>query len=124
MELIENRVKMDEPDDNLFKQTLLEVLQPAPEELVQTLMQQMHVMKQKCIGDTQAVDECLPVLEDDPRLMDVLVICYILNGGILLKHDMTTRNNSKESDQHDVLLDESFLLELSNWDIEEAKPTP
>lgn len=72
--------------DNLYDSTLAEVEQEAPAELVKTLKEQMLKIKQKFVHTAKAVDDCLPALENKPSVMKVLLVCYILNGGVLLKH--------------------------------------
>lgn len=95
------------PNNNLFEHTLNEVKNDAPEALVNTLKIQMNKIKEKYPHNVQAVDHCMPVLENNPKLMDVLVICYILNGGVLLKHTL----DDEASDEEEVTLD-AFLAEL------------
>lgn len=98
--------------DNLYNQTMQAVQMPAPEALVNTLKLQMNRIKEKVLHNNLAVDHCLPVLEQNPTLMDVLVVCYILNGGVLLRHML---EEEAEDDKDDELsLDEAFLAEL-DW---------
>jgi len=89
--------------DNLYLSTLAESEQEAPDDLVKTLKEQMLKMKSKFVHTAKAVDDCLPALENKPCLMQVLLVCYILNGGVLLKH---VADDAEE--------DLSFLSEL-NW---------
>ncbi len=94
------------PNDNLFEHTLKEVQNDAPEALVNTLKEQMNKIKDKYLHTSQAVDHCLPVLDSKPKLLDVLVVCYILNGGVLLKHTL------EEEEDDEIPLDDAFLAEL------------
>ena len=92
--------------DNLFQHTLSEMHHAAPVALVDTLKTQMEKIKEKYPHNVTAVEHCMPILEKDPKLLDVLVICYILNGGVLLKHML--------EDTTDFDLDEAFLNDL-DW---------
>ncbi len=89
---------------NIFRDTLQEITKEAPEELVDTLRSQMTKMRDKFIHTKHAVDQCLPILDKKPTVHDILVICYILNGGLLLKHDT-------ESEDYD---EDAFLKTLEN----------
>lgn len=91
-----------EKESNIFLHTQKEILKEAPLALVESLKVQMEKIKEKFPLTVKTVDEVLPVMEGNLTVLDVLVISYILNGGILLKHVVSD----------DVDLDDSFLKEF------------
>jgi enoyl reductase-like protein len=83
---------------NIFEDTKRDITKEAPMELVNTLKNQMEKIKIKFVHTAQAVDQCLPVLNQRPSIHDILIICYILNGGLLLKHDTDTNDDTDDED--------------------------
>lgn len=92
------------PKENMFQDTYQEIYKNAPVDLVNALKKQMTKIKESNPHDTKHVSDCLRVLDQNPQLLDVLVICYILNGGVLLKHVGETED--------ELDLDDKFLTEL------------
>lgn len=75
--------------NNIYYRTLKDLDNKASPELVLTLTQYMQTMKENAPPGSHthaAVQDCTPVLQDAPSTLDVVLICYILNGGVLLKH--------------------------------------
>lgn len=104
-------IEMEE--GNLFSHTLAEVQKPAPEELVATLVDQMNKMKVKFVHTAKAVGDCLPVLQEKPTVLDVLVVSYILNGSILLKHVVDVEEEEPLGEDDDVSIDIEKMI--SEW---------
>jgi hypothetical protein len=94
--------------NNIYEIAIEEVSKEAPEELINTLKTYMNKIKDGNPHNTQTVLHCLPILNDTPKLLDLLVICYILNGGLLLKHEL----DAQEDD-----LDDNFLNELEKFEL-------
>ena len=74
--------------DNIYYRTLKELENKASPGLVNTLAQYMQDMRKNAEPGSHihtAVEDCTPVLSESPSTLDVVLICYILNGGIVLK---------------------------------------
>lgn len=65
---------------NIFDQTTEKLQLEAPEELIQGVRE--HILKLEGNSD---MEHCLTLLEKRPTVLDVLIVSYILNGGVLLK---------------------------------------
>jgi len=89
-------------ENNLFHKTLMDVHKQASPELLDSLKAQINKIRTQY--PVSHVNQCMTALEKSPRILDVLVVCYMLNGGIFLKHE----------EEEDIELDESFLSSL-DW---------
>jgi hypothetical protein len=115
--------------DDLFFSTLEQLHGQAPVELLNTLRAQLNVIKQTNPNSAQTAEACLHGLKSDrSTLLHVLTAAYLINGGVMLKHQVTadelTETGSRELDYGFADLEEEldkFSLSMSGEDI---KPHP
>jgi hypothetical protein len=111
--------------DDLFFTTLEQLHGQAPLELLNTLRAQLQLIKQTNPNSAQTAEACLRgLVSDRSTLLHVLTAAYLINGGVMLKHqlsadaaeeDFTTDRRDLDSELGD-LEDEldKFSLSFSN----------
>ena len=91
-------------NDDLFISTLHELHNEVPKELLQSLLEHLHNVRQSNPNSAQTAEACLAGLTSDAStLLQVLTAAYLINGGILLKH---TYNEKEEQELGLIELEE------------------
>ena len=89
---------------NIIDITYEELHKKADESLVQTFTEKLLLLKENNQDTCKIVDDVLPFLQGEPKMIDILVIGYLVNNGILLRAD------EKEEE-----IDPSFLQEMEEF---------
>jgi hypothetical protein len=118
--------------DDLFFTTLEQLHGPAPLELLNTLRAQLTVIKQTNPNSAQTAEACLHgLVSDRSTLLHVLTAAYLINGGVMLKHqlspeeDVTTETGRRDLDSDFGDLEDELdklSLSFSNDTASSAKP--
>jgi hypothetical protein len=75
--------------NDLFFTTLEQLHLPAPAELLKTLRAQLQVIQQTNPNSAQTAEACLDgLVSDRSTLLHVLTAAYLINGGVMLKHQL------------------------------------
>ncbi len=90
---------MQSPSKNdLFAITLRQLHQEAPVELLQSLRSTLESIKRKNPNNAQTAQSCLDGLAmDNCSLMHVLTAAYLINGGVMLKHQAEEQETEKKT---------------------------
>jgi hypothetical protein len=91
--------------NDLFFTTLEQLHGPAPTDLLNTLRAQLHLIKKTNPNSAQTAEACLDgLVSDRSTLLHVLTAAYLINGGVMLKHQLTSEENedSQNSPQKDL----------------------
>ena len=104
-----------ETHNDLFQSTFNELHQEAPAELLRSLRERLEHIRATNPQSTQTADACLRGLRpDNSTLLHVLTAAYLINGGVMLKH------NAIDSEQEEETLEsESREKDFDFKDLEE-----
>jgi hypothetical protein len=92
--------------NDLFAITLRQLHQEAPVELLQSLRSTLDSIKRKNPNNAQTAQSCLDGLAmENCSLMHVLTAAYLINGGVMLKHQAEEQEIEKKTTSN---LDEDF----------------
>ena len=99
--------------EDLFFTTLEQLHGPAPLELLNTLRAQLKTIKQTNPNSAQTAEACLHgLVSDRSTLLHVLTAAYLINGGVMLKHqltdEVTTETGRRDLDSDFGDLEEEF----------------
>jgi len=72
--------------DDVFKDAMKEIFRDAPPELVTGFKEKMRFIQSQYKHNTTTVQSCLEGMDDPPKLVELLVAAYVVNGGLLFKH--------------------------------------
>ena len=100
--------------NDLFFTTLEQLHLPAPAELLKTLRAQLQVIQQTNPNSAQTAEACLEgLVSDRSTLLHVLTAAYLINGGVMLKHQVSSEEESAEPLDFNALEEElrSFSIE-------------
>ena len=101
--------------NDLFFTTLEQLHLPAPTELIGTLRKQLQSIQRTNPNSAQTADACLKgLVSDRSTLLHVLTAAYLINGGVMLKHQ-ATETDSTDS-KTDLDLDFDLEEELDKFD--------
>jgi hypothetical protein len=104
---------MQKDQSDILEDTLKDLQKDAPVELVSKLTETLKKTQLTHPHLASKVTACLPRLVDGPtKLIDVLAIVYIMNGGVLLKYTFDDHESENES-ENDVTykkVDDDFDL--------------
>jgi hypothetical protein len=70
---------------DLWDITMLELQGKASASIVEHVRSHLENMRKRKLGDSAVVDCCLLRLHKDMTMMDLLVLCYMTNEGIVLQ---------------------------------------
>lgn len=124
--------------NDLFFTTLEQLHGPAPIVLLNTLRAQLHVIKKTNPNSAQTAEACLDgLVSDRSTLLHVLTAAYLINGGVMLKHQLNPEENNNEdghslNDKKDLDSEfndleeelDKFSLSLQPKPHPEAQPQP
>jgi hypothetical protein len=83
--------------DDLFFSTLEQLHGQAPVELLNTLRAQLSLIKQTNPNCAQTAEACLYGLKSDrSTLLHVLTAAYLINGGVMLKHQVNADSDPED----------------------------
>ena len=75
--------------NDLFFTTLEQLHLPAPTELLNTLRAQLQAIQRTNPNSAQTAEACLSgLVSDRSTLLHVLTAAYLINGGVMLKHQL------------------------------------
>jgi hypothetical protein len=89
---------------DVYKDTMTEIFKEAQPELVAGFKKQMIFIQDQYKHSKKTVQSCLDGMADPPTLVELLAAAYLVNGGVLFKHEDTSNSNdgTKElSDEED-----------------------
>ena len=91
---------MAKKTNDLFFTTLEQLHGPAPKDLLNTLRAQLRLIQQTNPNSAQTAEACLDGLQSDrSSLLHVLTAAYLINGGVMLKHQVS--GSEEEWSQHE-----------------------
>ena len=73
--------------DNVFKDAMRQVFNPAPPELVAGFRRKMGFIQEQYKHNRTTVQSCLDGMAEHPSLLELLTASYVVNGGLLFKYD-------------------------------------
>ena len=83
--------------NDLFFTTLEQLHGPAPKDLLNTLRAQLRLIQQTNPNSAQTAEACLEGLHSDrSSLLHVLTAAYLINGGVMLKHQVSGSEEEAE----------------------------
>lgn len=91
---------------DVYKDTMKEIFREAPQELVTGFKKKMGFIQDKYQHSKKTVQSCLEGMADPPTLVELLAAAYLVNGGLLFKHEETEEESGKDSGDLDDLLSE------------------
>lgn len=101
--------------NDLFITTLHELHSEAPTELLNSLRAQLKQIKSTNPNCAQTAEACLDGLaSDQSSLLHVLTAAYLINGGVMIKHQAVSEVEEKEDKLDDF---DSLEEELNNFSI-------
>jgi hypothetical protein len=85
------------PTDDLFQSTLNELHQEAPTELLNSLRERLEGIRKTIPNSAKTAEACLLGLaSDSSTLLHVLTAAYLINGGVMLKHQAQDESEGEE----------------------------
>lgn len=96
--------------DNVFKDAMTQIHNPAPTELTRGFKEQMLFIKHRFKHTSTAVTSCLSALGESPTLLELLAAAFVVNGGILFKYSLDSEGS--DSDTHPDVDLTSFIKEI------------
>lgn len=116
--------------NDLFITTLHELHSEAPAELLNSLRDQLKQIKSTNPNCAQTAEACLDGLaSDQSSLLHVLTAAYLINGGVMIKHQAVSEERDDKLDDFDSLEEElnNFSINI-NGDLKpktlSAQPQP
>lgn len=86
-----------EARNDLFQSTFIELHQEAPAELIHSLRERLEYIRANNPQSAQTAEACLQGLEpDNSTLLHVLTAAYLINGGVMLKHQTIDEGREEE----------------------------
>ena len=89
-------------EKDLFVSTLVELGNPAPPALVQTLKGRLEHISATNPNRAQTAQSCLKGLSHCPTLMHVLTAAYLTNGGVMMKEDPVSLTEDLEEFEREL----------------------
>jgi hypothetical protein len=87
-----------EAHNDLFQSTFMELHQEAPAELLRSLRERLEHIRATNPQSAQTADACLRGLRpDNSTLLHVLTAAYLINGGVMLKHNSIDAEQEEET---------------------------
>lgn len=102
--------------DDVFKDAMRQVFNPAPPELVAGFRRKMGFIQEQYKHNRTTVQSCLDGMAERPTLLELLTASYVVNGGLLFKYD-----GEEEDDDYSRLMREMDEL---NCGEASAAPAP
>ena len=91
-----------EANNDLFQSTFIEIHQEAPAELLKSLRERLEHIRANNPQSAQTAEACLRGLApDNSTLLHVLTAAYLINGGVMLKHNAINTEAVDESDERE-----------------------
>ena len=107
---------------DLFITTLHELHSKAPLELLRSLREHLHHIRQSNPNSAQTAEACLAGLaSDDSTLLHVLTAAYLINGGVMLKHTLGGDEKSLTELEEELL---SFGINEDQETLYGCRPAP
>ena len=112
--------------NDLFFTTLEQLHSPAPMDLLNTLRAQLKLIQQTNPNSAQTAEACLDgLVSDRSTLLHVLTAAYLINGGVMLKHQLTKDVEDDEEVGTDLdFADLENELDKFSLSISDQKDTP
>jgi len=105
---------------DVYKDIMTQVFNPAPDDMVAGFKRKMTFIQSNCPHSKNTVKSCLEGLSTKPTLVELMAAAYLVNGGLLFKHE---ENHESDIDdpEYSKLLKE--MDELNCTHAEGAKST-
>jgi hypothetical protein len=95
---------MAKKTNDLFFTTLEQLHGPAPKDLLNTLRAQLRLIQQTNPNSAQTAEACLDGLHSDrSSLLHVLTAAYLINGGVMLKHQVSGSEGEEKEETAESL---------------------
>ena len=105
--------------NDLFLTTLEQLQGPAPKDMLVTLRSQLRLIQQTNPNSAQTAEACLEgLVSDRSTLLHVLTAAYLINGGVMLKHQVSSEEESAEALSAEALDFNDLEEELRSFSIE------
>ena len=89
--------------NDLFFTTLEQLHGPAPIDLLNTLRAQLKIIQQTNPNSAQTAEACLDgLVSDRSTLLHVLTAAYLINGGVMLKHQLSAVNEDDDPEDSKI----------------------
>lgn len=72
---------------DVFQDAMKEIFREAPPELVAGFKKKMGFIQDQNKHSRKTIQNCLDGLKDPPTLVELLAAAYVVNGGLLFKHN-------------------------------------
>jgi hypothetical protein len=82
---------------DVYKDVMAQVFTSAPEDMVAGFKRKMLFIQSNCPHSKRTVESCLEGLSTKPTLVELMAAAYLVNGGLVFKHE-----ESQESDTEDI----------------------
>ena len=105
--------------DDVFKDAMRQVFNPAPPELVAGFKRKLGFIQEQYKHSKTTVQSCLEGMSDRPSLLELLTAAYVVNGGLLFKH-VASEEAEEEDDEYTRLMREMEELRCE----EPSPPAP
>jgi hypothetical protein len=89
-----------EAKNDLFQSTFIELHQEAPTELLRSLRERLGHIRDNNPQSAQTAEACLRgIAPDNSTLLHVLTAAYLINGGVMLKHNAIDTEATEEYEE-------------------------
>lgn len=106
--------------DNVFKDAMRQVFNPAPPELVAGFRRKMGFIQEQYKHNRTTVQSCLDGMAEHPSLLELLTASYVVNGGLLFKYD----GEEEADDDYTRLMREMEELNCESDTVTTRGPAP
>lgn len=88
---------------DVYKDTMKEIFREAPPDLVAGFKKKMGFIQDQYQHSRKTVQSCLKGMADPPTLVELLAAAYLINGGLLFKHEEVEKPKEGADDLDDLL---------------------
>ena len=120
-----SRIKnVSEGMSDVYKDTMKEIYREAPPELVEGFKKKMGFIQDQYQHSKKTVQSCLEGMADPPLLVELLAAAYLVNGGLLFKHEGEQKTDQLSSDELESFLHSIEELSCSPSSSPDASEEP
>ncbi len=109
---------------DVYKDTMKEIFREAPPELVEGFKKKMGFIQDQYQHSKKTVQSCLEGMADPPTLVELLAAAYLVNGGLLFKHEGEQKTDQLSSDELESFLHSIEELSCSPSSSPDASEEP
>ena len=93
----------------VYKDTLKEIYREAPPEMVSGFRKKMGFIQDRYKHSKKTVQSCLEGMGDPPTLVELLAAAYLVNGGLLFKHEDALDDPEDDLEYNKLMLEMEAL---------------